>query len=122
MPRQNHPSLKEFIESGLLDSAIFDAVNDKVIRLAHSKKVSQWVVDLGGRRCAPLRPHLDGPSRQALDASYACDVLTCWLCAWQVLGPGSVKNPVCIVANYLFDTLCHDIFQVSQSIAQHCYG
>jgi tetratricopeptide (TPR) repeat protein len=25
---------------------------------------------------------------------------------------GSVKNPLCIVANYLFDTLCHDIFQV----------
>mmetsp|Transcript_22395 Transcript_22395/g.29289 ORF Transcript_22395/g.29289 Transcript_22395/m.29289 type:complete len:488 (-) Transcript_22395:941-2404(-) len=24
----------------------------------------------------------------------------------------SVKNPLCIVANYLFDTLCHDIFQV----------
>jgi hypothetical protein len=28
------------------------------------------------------------------------------------LSPGSVKNPICIVANYLFDTLCHDIFQV----------
>lgn len=68
---ENHPSLKEFLESGLLDSAIFDAVNDKVIRLAHSKKV---------------------------------------------LGPGSVKNPVCIVANYLFDTLCHDIFQVDDGL------
>lgn len=34
---------------------------------------------------------------------------------WQskkVLGPGSCKNPICIVANYLFDTLYHDIFQV----------
>ena len=29
-----------------------------------------------------------------------------------VLGPGTVKNPICVVANYLFDTLCHDIFQV----------
>src|SRR5690606_17988842 len=29
-----------------------------------------------------------------------------------VLQPGSVRNPVCIVANYLFDTLYHDIFQV----------
>lgn len=29
-----------------------------------------------------------------------------------VLGPGTLKNPLCVVANYLFDTLCHDIFQV----------
>jgi hypothetical protein len=29
------------------------------------------------------------------------------------LGPGSCKNPICIVANYLFDTLYHDIFQVN---------
>jgi tetratricopeptide (TPR) repeat protein len=29
-----------------------------------------------------------------------------------VLGPGTCKNPICIVANYLFDTLYHDIFQV----------
>jgi tetratricopeptide (TPR) repeat protein len=28
------------------------------------------------------------------------------------LGPGSCKNPICVVANYLFDTLYHDIFQV----------
>ena len=25
----------------------------------------------------------------------------------------SLKNPICVVANYLFDTLCHDIFQVA---------
>lgn len=30
----------------------------------------------------------------------------------KVLGPGSCKNPIVIVANYLFDTLYHDIFQV----------
>ena len=30
------------------------------------------------------------------------------------LKPGALKNPVCVVANYLFDTLCHDIFQVDQ--------
>lgn len=24
----------------------------------------------------------------------------------------SLKNPVCVVANYLFDTLCHDVFQI----------
>ena len=29
-----------------------------------------------------------------------------------VLSPGSVTNPICIVANYVFDTLSHDIFQV----------
>jgi len=32
--------------------------------------------------------------------------------AGTVLAPGTVKNPICVVANYLFDTLCHDIFQV----------
>lgn len=37
------------------------------------------------------------------------------------LEAGSVKNPICIVANYLFDTLCHDIFQVNQSLMLlHC--
>lgn len=30
----------------------------------------------------------------------------------KVLSAGSLKNPMCIVANYLFDTLYHDIFQV----------
>jgi hypothetical protein len=30
----------------------------------------------------------------------------------KVLSKGSVVNPICIVANYLFDTLYHDIFQV----------
>ncbi len=29
-----------------------------------------------------------------------------------LLGPGTCVNPICVVANYLFDTLCHDIFQV----------
>lgn len=28
-----------------------------------------------------------------------------------------MKNPICIVANYLFDTLCHDIFQVHKPVA-----
>ena len=32
------------------------------------------------------------------------------------LGPGSCKNPVCVVANYLFDTLYHDIFQVDGGV------
>lgn len=30
------------------------------------------------------------------------------------LGPHTIKNPMCVVANYLFDTLYHDIFQVDQ--------
>ena len=30
----------------------------------------------------------------------------------KVLSPGSLKNPICILANYLFDTLYHDIFQI----------
>lgn len=64
---ESHPGLRPFIEQGSLDLAIFDAVHDPVIHLAHAKRT---------------------------------------------LAPGTVKNPICIVANYLFDTLCHDIFQV----------
>lgn len=60
--------LKPFLESGQLDMAIFDAVNDTTIKLSRSGVL---------------------------------------------LGPGTCVNPICIVANYLFDTLCHDIFQVS---------
>lgn len=60
--------LKPFLDSGQLDMAIFDAVNDTTIKLSRSGVL---------------------------------------------LGPGTCVNPVCIVANYLFDTLCHDIFQVS---------
>eukprot|EP01034_Spumella_vulgaris_P022824 gene22824-28997_t len=30
----------------------------------------------------------------------------------KTLGPNSCVNPICVVANYLFDTLYHDIFQV----------
>ena len=66
---KDHPGLAPFIESGQLDIAIFDAVNDTSITLHHSKVT---------------------------------------------IAPGTVKNPLCVVANYLFDTLCHDIFQVEQ--------
>lgn len=62
-----HPALKPYVESGQLDMAIFDAVNDIEITLSRSGVT---------------------------------------------LKPGNVVNPICIVANYLFDTLCHDIFQV----------
>jgi hypothetical protein len=30
----------------------------------------------------------------------------------KTLGPNTCVNPICVVANYLFDTLYHDIFQV----------
>ncbi|RYG60183.1 hypothetical protein EON64_19505, partial [archaeon] len=33
-----------------------------------------------------------------------------------VLRPQSLRNPLVIVANYLFDTLCHDIFQVEGGV------
>lgn len=59
--------LKPFLDSGQLDMAIFDAVNDTTIKLSRSGVL---------------------------------------------LGPGTCVNPICVVANYLFDTLCHDIFQV----------
>ncbi|CAM9408782.1 unnamed protein product [Scytosiphon promiscuus] len=68
-----HPVLKPFLESGQLDMAIFDAVNDTTIKLSRSGVL---------------------------------------------LGPGTCVNPICIVANYLFDTLCHDIFQVDQGKAK----
>lgn len=29
-----------------------------------------------------------------------------------LLGSTTMANPICVIANYLFDTLCHDIFQV----------
>lgn len=64
---QNHPALKEYFDSGLLDAGIFDAVNDKEIKL--------WKSNI-------------------------------------TLTQGSCKNPIVIVANYLFDTLYHDIFQI----------
>lgn len=57
---------------GALEFAIFDAVNDDVIRLHNSGKVLSF----------------DNPT----------------------------DNPICVVANYLFDTLCHDIFQVDKSV------
>lgn len=34
----------------------------------------------------------------------------------QTIGPGSLKNPLCIFANYLFDTLYHDLFQVEKGM------
>ncbi|CAM9967119.1 unnamed protein product [Pylaiella littoralis] len=68
-----HPVLKPFLDSGQLDMAIFDAVNDTTIKLSRSGVL---------------------------------------------LGPGTCVNPVCIVANYLFDTLCHDIFQVDKGKAK----
>jgi len=64
----SHPMLAPYVESGQLDFAIFDAVNDTEIHL-HNAKIT-------------------------LSASEP------------------TANPICVVANYLFDTLCHDIFQV----------
>eukprot|EP01084_Bolivina_argentea_P016074 30121_1 len=35
----------------------------------------------------------------------------------EILSPRSTtSNPVCIIANYLFDTLCHDAFQIHQGV------
>ena len=64
---REHPSLKSYFDAGRLDAGIFDAVNDKTIKLWRSGITLQT---------------------------------------------GSCTNPVCVIANYLFDTLYHDIFQV----------
>jgi len=68
---KDHQALKPYFDSGRLDAAIFDAVED--------------------------------------------DQITLWR-SGRVLSAGAVKNPICIVANYLFDTLYHDIFQVDNGI------
>jgi hypothetical protein len=64
---QSHPGLKEYFETGNLDAAIFNAVEDSSI-LLHKSQIR--------------------------------------------LSVNSVENPLIIVANYLFDTLYHDIFQI----------
>lgn len=68
---QSHTALKPFFDSGRLDAGIFDAVNDREIRLWKSGKV---------------------------------------------LSKDSCVNPLVVVANYLFDTLYHDIFQVDHGV------
>ena len=67
-----HPGLSPYVESGQLDFAIFDAVNDTKLSLHFAKKTIS----------------ADNPT----------------------------KNPICVVANYLFDTLCHDVFQVKDGV------
>lgn len=62
--------LAPYVESGQLDFAIFDAVNDTKIDLHFAKK--------------------------------------------SISRENPTGNPICVVANYLFDTLCHDIFQVKE--------
>lgn len=59
-----------------------------------------------------LRPYFD---RGVLDAGIFNAVTDSTIHLWRsgkVLSLGCAVNPVCVVANYLFDTLCHDIFQV----------
>lgn len=34
----------------------------------------------------------------------------------QVIRPGELTNPLCVIANYLFDTLYHDLFQVDGGV------
>lgn len=31
-----------------------------------------------------------------------------------LIGRNTLQNPICVIANYLFDTLCHDVFQAFQ--------
>ena len=43
------------------------------------------------------------------------ETIQLWKCG-KILSTNTLKNPICIVANYLFDTLYHDIFQVFYQI------
>ncbi len=64
------------------------------------------------RQQPSLAPYFE---RGILDAAIFDAVSDTEIKLWrsgEVLKPHSVKNPLCIVANYLFDTLYHDIFQV----------
>lgn len=63
--------LRPFVDSGQLDFAKFEAVNDTQLKLLNSGKI---------------------------------------------LKKGDVQNPICIVANYLIDTLCNDAFQVEAGV------
>ncbi len=59
-----------------------------------------------------LKPYFDSGRLDAAIFNATEDKsITLWL-SGKVLGPGTTKNPICVVANYLFDTLYHDIFQV----------
>lgn len=65
-----------------------------------------------------LRPLIE---RGILDfASYDCtrdDALTL-IHSGQTLGPGSLANPVVAVANYVFDTIPHDLFRVRGGVLE----
>ncbi|MEM6456485.1 MAG: SAM-dependent methyltransferase, partial [Acidobacteriota bacterium] len=63
----NHPQLRPFFESGLLDVAAFDTVRDSRIHLRLND---------------------------------------------EILGPSSLRNPLIVLANYVFDSLPHDIFRI----------
>lgn len=59
-----------------------------------------------------LKPYFD---RGVLDAAIFDAVADSSITLWRsgtVLRRGGCGNPVAVVANYLFDTLCHDSFQV----------
>uniref|UniRef100_M4C1T9 type II protein arginine methyltransferase n=1 Tax=Hyaloperonospora arabidopsidis (strain Emoy2) TaxID=559515 RepID=M4C1T9_HYAAE len=60
-----------FVNSGILNFAIFDATSDSELRL---------------------------------------------LLSGTVIHPGELHNPICLIANYLFDALCHDLFQVDRDV------
>lgn len=36
------------------------------------------------------------------------------------LGPGDVKQPLLVIANYFFDSLSHELFHFSNGVIQHC--
>jgi hypothetical protein len=59
-----------------------------------------------------LKPYFD---KGVLDAGIFDAVSDSNIKLWRsgkVLSANCCVNPICVVANYLFDTLCHDIFQV----------
>jgi hypothetical protein len=69
---EQYERLKEYVDKGILDFAIFEATKQDSIHLRVSGKSL----------------HRNDP----------------------------LKNPICILANYLIDTLCHDSFQIQDGI------
>ncbi|CAM9108344.1 unnamed protein product [Choristocarpus tenellus] len=62
-----------------------------------------------------LKPYMDSGQLDMAIFDAVSDTTIKLSCSGVELGPGTCKNPICIVANYLFDTLCHDVFQVDNN-------
>ena len=59
-----------------------------------------------------LKPYVDSGRLEFAKFEAVNDIELHLMCSGTILKKGHVLNPICIVANYLIDTLCNDVFQV----------